>query len=70
MGEKDIVSKQIVRRLAVDLATYLLKLDIDADSLERRRLAKSLLGLLPDPVIAEKTGLPIEAIRRLHSNDA
>ena len=34
MGEKDIVSKRIVRHLAVDLATYLLKLDIDPDSLE------------------------------------
>jgi len=34
MGEKDIISKQIVRHLAVDLATYLLKLDIGADSLE------------------------------------
>ena len=34
MGNKDIVSKQVIRHLAVDLATYLLKLDIDADSLE------------------------------------
>jgi len=28
------ISKQVIRHLAVDLATYLLKLDIDADSLE------------------------------------
>ena len=27
--------------------------------LEKRRMAKSLLDLLPDEVIAEKTGLPI-----------
>ena len=34
MGKKDIISKQAITHIAVDLATYLLKLDIEADSLE------------------------------------
>ncbi len=34
MGKKDIISKQAIKHIAVDLAIYLLKLDIDADSLE------------------------------------
>ncbi|MEE9395373.1 MAG: hypothetical protein V3V31_00025 [Methylococcales bacterium] len=34
MGNKDIISKQAIKNIAVDLATYLLKLDIEADSLE------------------------------------
>jgi len=34
MADKDIISKETFRRLAVDLATYLLKLPIDPDSLE------------------------------------
>ena len=34
MADKDIVSKETIRRLAVDLATYLLELPIDPDSLE------------------------------------
>nr|VFJ90648.1 MAG: conserved hypothetical protein (putative transposase or invertase) [Candidatus Kentron sp. LFY] len=34
MTNKDIVSKKTIRRLAVDLAIYLLKLPIDPDSLE------------------------------------
>nr|VFJ64182.1 MAG: hypothetical protein BECKFW1821A_GA0114235_11656 [Candidatus Kentron sp. FW] len=34
MSNKDIVSKATIRRLAIDLATYLLKLPIDPDSLE------------------------------------
>nr|VFJ50624.1 MAG: hypothetical protein BECKDK2373B_GA0170837_10304 [Candidatus Kentron sp. DK] len=34
MPDKDIVSKETIRRLAVDLATWLLKLPIDPDSLE------------------------------------
>jgi hypothetical protein len=34
MGEKDIISKEVIRHLAVDLATYLLQLDIDPDSLQ------------------------------------
>nr|VFJ54608.1 MAG: Predicted transposase YdaD [Candidatus Kentron sp. DK] len=34
MSDKDIVSKETIRRLAVDLATYLLELPIDPDSLE------------------------------------
>lgn len=34
MGDKDVVSKEAVRRIAIDLATYLLGLDIDPDSLE------------------------------------
>ncbi|MEE9397220.1 MAG: hypothetical protein V3V31_09440 [Methylococcales bacterium] len=34
MGKKDIISKQAIRHIAVDLATYLLNLDIEPDSLE------------------------------------
>nr|VFJ86460.1 MAG: protein of unknown function (DUF4351) [Candidatus Kentron sp. LFY] len=34
MAEKDIISKETIRRLAVDLATHLLELPIDPDSLE------------------------------------
>jgi len=34
MADKDIISKETFRRLAVDLATHLLKLPIDPDSLE------------------------------------
>nr|VFJ44329.1 MAG: hypothetical protein BECKFW1821A_GA0114235_100651 [Candidatus Kentron sp. FW]VFJ57869.1 MAG: hypothetical protein BECKFW1821B_GA0114236_103721 [Candidatus Kentron sp. FW] len=34
MADKDIISKETIRRLAVDLATHLLKLPIDPDSLE------------------------------------
>ncbi len=34
MGDKDIISKQTFRHLAYDLATYLLGLKIEADSLE------------------------------------
>ncbi|VFM98016.1 MAG: hypothetical protein BECKG1743D_GA0114223_105363 [Candidatus Kentron sp. G] len=34
MPDKDIISKETFRRLAVDLATYLLELPIDPDSLE------------------------------------
>nr|VFK21470.1 MAG: Predicted transposase YdaD [Candidatus Kentron sp. LPFa]VFK36012.1 MAG: Predicted transposase YdaD [Candidatus Kentron sp. LPFa] len=34
MADKDIVSKETIRRLAVDLATYLLELPIDPGSLE------------------------------------
>jgi predicted transposase YdaD len=34
MGSKDIISKDIIKSLAVDLATILLKLDIDPDTLE------------------------------------
>jgi hypothetical protein len=37
--------------------------------LERRRLAKGLLGLLSDDVIAEKTGLPIKTVQDLHRAD-
>jgi predicted transposase YdaD len=34
MGDKDIIGKETLRRLAFDLATYLLHLDVDPDSLE------------------------------------
>jgi len=34
MAQKDIVSKQLIQRIAVDLAVYLLKLDIRSDELE------------------------------------
>jgi hypothetical protein len=34
MGKKDIVSKETIRRIAIDLALYLLELPIDTDSLE------------------------------------
>ncbi len=34
MGRKDIISKQIIRHLALDVATYLLGLDLDPASLE------------------------------------
>ncbi len=34
MGQKDIISKQLIKRLAVDLAVYLLGLDIAYDELE------------------------------------
>ena len=34
MADKDIISKEAIRRIAVDLATLLLDLSIDADSLE------------------------------------
>lgn len=34
MGQKDIISKQLIQRIAVDLAVYLLKLDIQFDDLE------------------------------------
>ncbi len=34
MGQKDIVSKQAIRHIAIDVARLLLELDIDADSLE------------------------------------
>jgi predicted transposase YdaD len=34
MGEKDIISKQVIRHLAADLANYLLGLDIEPASLE------------------------------------
>ena len=34
MGKKDIVSKEAIKRIAVDLATILLELDIDPETLE------------------------------------
>jgi hypothetical protein len=34
------------------------------------RLARSLLGLLPDEVIAEKTGLSLEVLRRWHEEQS
>ena len=34
MGQKDIISKQLIQRIAVDLAVYLLGLDIGFDDLE------------------------------------
>ena len=34
MGQKDIISKQLIQRIAVDLAVYLLGLDIKFDELE------------------------------------
>jgi len=34
MGQKDIISKQLIQRIAVDLAVYLLGLPIKADELE------------------------------------
>ena len=34
MAEKDIISKQLIQRIAVDLAVYLLKLEINAEDLE------------------------------------
>ncbi len=34
MGQKDIISKQLIKRLAVDLAVYLLGLDVAYDELE------------------------------------
>jgi len=34
MGQKDIISKQLIQRIAVDLAVYLLGLKIDFDELE------------------------------------
>ena len=34
MGKKDIISKQLIQRIAVDLAVYLLGLDIGFDDLE------------------------------------
>ena len=34
MGKKDIISKEAIKRIAVDLATILLELDIDPNSLE------------------------------------
>jgi predicted transposase YdaD len=34
MGQKDIISKQLIQRIAVDLAVYLLELDIEFDDLE------------------------------------
>ena len=34
MGKKDIISKEAIKRIAVDLATILLELDIDPESLE------------------------------------
>jgi len=37
--------------------------------LERRRFAEGLIGLLSDEVIAEKTGLWIESVRKLHEGD-
>ncbi len=33
---------------------------------EKRRLAKSLIGLLDDAIIAEKTGLSIDIVQKLH----
>jgi hypothetical protein len=37
--------------------------------LEKRRMAKSLLDLLPDEVIAEKTGLPIKSVRAMRTGE-
>ncbi len=34
MGKKDIVSKEAIKRIAVDLATILLDLNIDPETLE------------------------------------
>jgi len=34
MGNKDIISKKVLRRLAVDIANLLLHLEVDADSVE------------------------------------
>ena len=34
MAKKDIISKQLIQRIAVDLAVYLLKLDINSEDLE------------------------------------
>lgn len=34
MAQKDIISKQLIQRIAVDLAVYLLKLDIRSEDLE------------------------------------
>jgi len=34
MAEKDIISKEAIRRIAVDLAVFLLKLNIEPESLQ------------------------------------
>ena len=34
IGKKDIISKEAIKRIAVDLATILLQLDIDPERLE------------------------------------
>ena len=34
MSKKDIISKEAIKRIAVDLATILLELDIDPETLE------------------------------------
>ncbi len=34
MGQKDVISKHLIKRLAVDLAVYLLRLDVSYDELE------------------------------------
>ncbi len=77
MHTKDITSKQLLKRMAADLANLLLKLDIDPESVElletqhqrveerRARLARQLIGLLDDKTIAEKTGLAEEEVSKL-----
>jgi len=62
MADKDIVSKEAVRRIAVDLATFLLDLTIDPDSLElleteSRRIEERRADLVAR-VRSEENGTP------------
>ena len=62
MGKKDIVSKEAIKRIAVDLATILLKLDIDPESLELLETEKQRIEDRRADLVARvqdtKTGRP------------
>ncbi len=62
MGKKDIISKEAIKRIAVDLATILLELDIDPDSLELLETEKQRIEDRQADLVARvqdaKTGEP------------
>lgn len=52
MGQKDIISKDILKRLLLDMAVYLFRLDlIDAEllSTEQQRIEDRRADLVPHP---------------------
>ncbi len=74
MGKKDIVSKEAIKRIAVDLATILLKLDIDPESLELLETEKQRIEDRRADLVARvqdtKTGNPyLLHIEFQNSND-
>ncbi len=62
MGKKDIISKEAIKRIAVDLATILLELDIDPETLELLETEKQRIEDRRADLVARvqdtKTGKP------------